>query len=155
MLAPTPELWTGVLRHRTQILYLADIAMVCTMLELRPGATVLESGTGSGSLTTSLVRAVAPTGHVHTFEFHEQRAQLATEGAGLGRREPFLPPTAGFIVCSARGARAGWVQSTRGVAGSSHTHAACPCLLCPCVPQTNRVQSQRAGQPCHCDASRH
>ena len=39
LLAPTPELWTMVLRHRTQILYAADIAMICMFLELRPGCT--------------------------------------------------------------------------------------------------------------------
>ncbi|EFJ49926.1 hypothetical protein VOLCADRAFT_109017 [Volvox carteri f. nagariensis] len=77
LLRPTPELWTQVLRHRTQILYLADISMVVTHLDLKPGSVVLESGTGSGSLTHSLVRAVAPTGHVHTFEFHAGRAEDA------------------------------------------------------------------------------
>jgi tRNA (adenine57-N1/adenine58-N1)-methyltransferase catalytic subunit len=66
-----------VLKHRTQILYAADIAAVCSFLELRPGCLVLESGTGSGSLTHSLARAVAPSGGVRTFEFHEGRAAEA------------------------------------------------------------------------------
>ncbi len=77
LLAPTPELWTLVLPHRTQILYVADISFVISFLELRPGSVMLESGTGSGSLTHSLARAVAPSGHVHTFDFHEQRALAA------------------------------------------------------------------------------
>lgn len=38
LLRPTPELWTKVLLHRTQILYAADISLICTMLELRPGS---------------------------------------------------------------------------------------------------------------------
>ncbi|KAG6716037.1 hypothetical protein I3843_04G025700 [Carya illinoinensis] len=79
LLAPTPELWTLVLSHRTQILYIADISFVVMYLEIVPGCLVLESGTGSGSLTTSLARAVAPTGHVYTFDFHEQRAASARE----------------------------------------------------------------------------
>ncbi|EEF40932.1 tRNA (adenine(58)-N(1))-methyltransferase catalytic subunit TRMT61A [Ricinus communis] len=79
LLAPTPELWTLVLSHRTQILYIADISFLITYLEIVPGCLVLESGTGSGSLTTSLARAVAPTGHVYTFDFHEQRAASARE----------------------------------------------------------------------------
>ncbi|KAL5796998.1 hypothetical protein ACOSQ2_001818 [Xanthoceras sorbifolium] len=79
LLAPTPELWTLVLSHRTQILYIADISFVIMYLEIVPGCLVLESGTGSGSLTTSLARAIAPTGHVYTFDFHEQRAASARQ----------------------------------------------------------------------------
>jgi tRNA (adenine57-N1/adenine58-N1)-methyltransferase len=77
LLRPTPALWTRVLRHRTQILYAPDIANICANLALAPGRLVLESGTGSGSLTTSLARAVAPHGRVFSFEFHAQRAAAA------------------------------------------------------------------------------
>ncbi|XP_011013515.1 PREDICTED: tRNA (adenine(58)-N(1))-methyltransferase catalytic subunit trmt61a-like, partial [Populus euphratica] len=54
-------------------------SFLITYLEIVPGSLVLESGTGSGSLTTSLARAVAPTGHVYTFDFHQQRAASARE----------------------------------------------------------------------------
>eukprot|EP01135_Chromosphaera_perkinsii_P005581 Nk52_evm6s353 gene=Nk52_evmTU6s353 len=79
MLHPSPELWTVVLPHRTQILYLADVSLVATYLDLRPGATVVESGTGSGSLSHSLIRTILPDGFLHTFEFHQKRSERAAQ----------------------------------------------------------------------------
>eukprot|EP01137_Pigoraptor_chileana_P034923 Opistho-2@28184 len=93
VLHPTPELWTGVLPHRTQILYVADISAITLHLDLKPGAIVCESGTGSGSLTHSLARTVMPTGHVHTFEFHEQRAAQAREEFKAHGLERFVTVT--------------------------------------------------------------
>jgi len=79
VLHPDCELWTNVLPHRTQILYPVDISMVITQLELCPGSVVVESGTGSASLSHALIRAVAPSGHLHTFDFHEERLLKAKE----------------------------------------------------------------------------
>lgn len=36
-------------------------------------------GTGSGSLSHYFIRAVQPHGQLHTFDFHENRAELARE----------------------------------------------------------------------------
>ncbi|KAJ0063243.1 hypothetical protein NL108_015036, partial [Boleophthalmus pectinirostris] len=79
VLHPTPELWTVSLPHRTQILYTTDISMITMMLELKPGAIVCESGTGSGSLSHAIIRSIAPSGHLHTVEFHQQRALKVQE----------------------------------------------------------------------------
>ncbi|KAJ8907215.1 hypothetical protein NDN08_003696 [Rhodosorus marinus] len=79
VLRPTPELWTLSLSHRTQIVYTHDIAVITAEMDLRPGSIVVEAGTGSGSMTASLARAVAPTGRVVSFEIHEDRAKKATE----------------------------------------------------------------------------
>lgn len=77
MLKVTPELWTLSLTHRTQIVYGVDIAVILMRLGVKPGCQVIESGTGSGSLTASFARAVSPSGHVHTFEFNEGRVLAA------------------------------------------------------------------------------
>ena len=44
VLRPTPELWTMALPHRTQILYLADIAFVTSWLDIKRGSRVIEAG---------------------------------------------------------------------------------------------------------------
>lgn len=44
-------------------------------------------GTGSGSFSHSLARTIAPTGKLYSFEYHEERANLARaefEAHGLG-----------------------------------------------------------------------
>lgn len=92
LLRPTPSLWTLALPHRTQILYYPDISFVSSHLGLTPGARVIEAGTGSGSMTHALVRAVAT---------EAQRSQRwlgvpgmgTTQGRGAGRNS--RPPRAG------------------------------------------------------------
>ncbi|KAK4309980.1 hypothetical protein Pmani_018447 [Petrolisthes manimaculis] len=89
VLYPTPELWTVTLPHRTQILYTPDISMVVIQLEVGPGSVVCEAGTGSGSLSHALMRAIGPTGKLYTCDFHKERVKIATEEFechGLGPR---------------------------------------------------------------------
>ncbi|GIY53850.1 hypothetical protein CDAR_452511 [Caerostris darwini] len=78
-LFPTPELWTVTLPHRTQILYAADISLIALQLDLKPGSIVCEAGTGSGSLSHALARAIAPNGILYTFDFHEHRVKVVQD----------------------------------------------------------------------------
>ncbi|KAJ1658110.1 tRNA (adenine-N(1)-)-methyltransferase catalytic subunit trm61 [Dispira simplex] len=46
-------------------------------LDLTPGKKMIETGTGSGSFSHSIARSLAPDGHLYTFEYHEQRYNIA------------------------------------------------------------------------------
>ena len=59
-------------RRKTQILYPKDIGMILTRAQVFPGAKVIESGIGSGALTTALANFVRPTGRVHSYERNKE-----------------------------------------------------------------------------------
>jgi len=77
LLRPTSELWSASLPHRTQIVHQLDQAYVIMQLNLRPGCVMLESGTGSGAMSTAIARSIAPHGHLHTYEFNAARVEAA------------------------------------------------------------------------------
>jgi tRNA (adenine57-N1/adenine58-N1)-methyltransferase len=79
LLRPTPELWARSLNHRTQIVHELDSAMIVFNLNIRPNMVVCESGTGSGAMSHCIMRAVAPHGKLHTYEFNQMRAQTAKD----------------------------------------------------------------------------
>lgn len=54
--------------RNTQIVYPKDAGTILVEAEIVAGSRVVESGTGSGALTSILSRAVGPSGHVYTYE---------------------------------------------------------------------------------------
>lgn len=90
VLAPTAELWTASLPHRTQVVYTPDSSYVLHRLGVKAGSVVLEAGAGSGSFTHASVRAVyngypegegdgTTKGKVWSFEFHKERSEKLRE----------------------------------------------------------------------------
>lgn len=60
-----------------QIIIPKDAATILMKCDVKAGDRVLEVGAGSGGLTTALLHAVAPSGHVHTLELKEDNAHRA------------------------------------------------------------------------------
>ena len=54
-----------------QIIYPKDLGNIISLADIFPGATVIEGGLGSGSLTSALLRAVGAEGRVITYEIDE------------------------------------------------------------------------------------
>ncbi len=67
------------IKRSTQIIYAKDAALITQRLGLRNGSSVLEAGTGSGSLTTALAWTVGPTGKVISVEANVEMQQLAAQ----------------------------------------------------------------------------
>lgn len=60
-----------------QVIYPKDAAQIVHEGDIFPGARVLEAGAGSGALTLSLLRAVAPAGQVISYEQRADHAEHA------------------------------------------------------------------------------
>lgn len=60
-----------------QVIYPKDAAQIVAMGDVFPGAKVLEAGAGSGALSCWLLRAVGPTGQVHSYEQRPDFAEIA------------------------------------------------------------------------------
>jgi len=76
------------LKRSTQIMYPKDIGFILSSMSVGPGQTVMEAGTGSGSMTVAMAFAVGPQGHVITYERREEFQKLARKNlARLGLEE--------------------------------------------------------------------
>ena len=105
-----PTLGDFVLKMKrgAQVVYPKDIAAILVYGDIFPGATVLEAGTGSGSLTLALARAVGPEGRVISYEIredhHEQAVEQRRSAGTRASGETREPRDAVWATCS-RGSR--------------------------------------------------
>lgn len=65
------------LPRTTQILYPKDIGYLLVTMGITPGKTVMEAGTGSGSMTIAMATAVGPQGRVISYEQKQETQNLA------------------------------------------------------------------------------
>lgn len=89
LLTPTTDELIRDLRRETQIIFPKDAGYIIMKLGVKPGAMVLETGTGSGGLTLALATAVGDGGHVYSYEIRKNVIRIADENlkrAGLRHR---------------------------------------------------------------------
>lgn len=82
----------GAIQRGPQIILPDDAALIMLHGSVTPGTTVLEAGSGSGSLTMALASAVGPDGHVLSLDLRRTNSELAARNiarAGLSNRVTF------------------------------------------------------------------
>jgi tRNA (adenine57-N1/adenine58-N1)-methyltransferase len=82
-LRPTLAEYVLEMPRGAQVIYPKDIGPILILADIFPGARVLESGVGSGALTSALLRAIGPTGSVTGYEIRDdfaRRARTNVEG---------------------------------------------------------------------------
>ena len=76
-LRPLLNEYTVTMPRQAAVIYPKDAAQILMACDVFPGARVVEAGVGSGALTCSLLRAVGPTGRVHSYERRDDFAAQA------------------------------------------------------------------------------
>ena len=77
LLEPTMYDYVMKIQHGTQIVYPKDIGYIVARAGIGSGQKILEIGTGSGSLTSSVAGIVKPRGHIHTFDVDQNFIKIA------------------------------------------------------------------------------
>ena len=81
LLRPTLEEYTRRLRRKTQIVFPKEAGFIMESMNIFPGATVVECGTGSGSLCCTFAHFVGDTGKVCTYDRRPEFSELARKNA--------------------------------------------------------------------------
>ncbi len=92
LLRPTLGEYTRRLKRQTQIVFPKEAGFIIEHLNIFPGCTVVECGTGSGSLCCTFAHFVGDTGKVCTYDRREEFSALARKNAekwGVAHRIEF------------------------------------------------------------------
>jgi tRNA (adenine57-N1/adenine58-N1)-methyltransferase len=77
VLKPSVKDLLGVIERKAQVMIPKDSFLIPMNLDLSCGSRVIEGGLGSGALTVVLLKAVAPSGKVISYETREDHAAIA------------------------------------------------------------------------------
>ena len=92
LLRPTLGEFTRRIKRQTQIVFPKEAGFIIEHLNIFPGCTVVECGTGSGSLCCTFAHFVGDTGKVCTYDRREEFSALAKKNAekwGVAHRIEF------------------------------------------------------------------
>src|SRR5919197_3694673 len=88
LLRPRLVDYTLEMPRNSAIVYPKDLAVLLMWADIYPGATVLEAGLGSGSLTLALLRAVGERGRVICYELRPEFIRSALQNIRRFMAEP-------------------------------------------------------------------
>lgn len=158
---PTLSDFVLKMKRGAQVVYPKDIGLILVYADVFPGATVVEAGTGSGSLTLALSRAVGSEGRVISYELrqdhHDQAAENITSWyEGSGGKPDNLELRVGDVFEGIEGADGGVDRMILdlpepwhaiGLATDSLAPGGVFCCYLPTIPQVSQtVEAMRAAR---------